>query len=389
VKGVHHRLLGLTCAVLILESFLSSVLTPLVPFYRDELGLNEGQTGILVAAYAAGLLLASLPAGWAASIFNPRRAVITGLVGVSVSGIAFGFADDIAFLDISRLFMGGFGALMWAGSVAWMVSATARERRGQVMGVLLAAAVAGELAGSPIGAWAESVGTDRVFIGVLVVALALAGVAFTVPAVSEVDGQGARQALAAVRTFGTSSWVLALLAVISPSIALGMVLLVGPLRLESLGMTAWFVAGTFVTMSVVEMIIGPIAGRVSDHIGRGRPYFVGIAIMAACVILASVIDVTWLLVAVLIAYSIGSALAFTTSMTTVTDLATAAGLNQGYSSALSGMGWAGGLIIGAVLGGMLIGSIGYFWAALLIAVLLLGAGASMRRVGQPAGSPSP
>ena len=264
-----------------------------------------------------------------------------------------------------------------------MVSATARDRRGQVMGVLLAAAVAGELAGSPIGAFAESVGTERVFIGVLVVALALAAVAFTVPAVSEVDGQGARQALAAVRNFGASSWVLALLAVISPSIALGMVLLVGPLRLESLGTTAWFVAGAFLTMSVIEMVVGPVAGRISDRIGRRRPYFLGIAIMATCVILASVIGLTWLLVAVLLTYSIGSALAFTTSMTTVTDLATAAGLNQGYSSALSGMGWAGGLIIGAVLGGALIGAVGYLWAALLIAVLLLGAGASMRRVTLP------
>jgi MFS family permease len=389
VNAVNRRLLLLTCAVLILESFLASVLTPLVPFYRDELGLDEGQTGILVAAYAAGLLLASLPAGWAASIFNPRRAAITGLIGVSVSGIAFGFADEIAFLDISRFLMGGFGALMWAGSVAWMVSATARDRRGQVMGVLLAAAVAGELAGSPIGAVAESVGTDRVFIGVLVVALALAAVAFTVPAVSEVDGQDARQALAAVRRFGAGAWVLALLAVISPSIALGMVLLVGPLRLESLGMTAWFVAGAFLTMSVIEMVVGPVAGRISDRIGRMRPYFVGIAIMAACVVLASVIEVTWLLVAVLLAYSVGSALAFTTSMTTVTDLATAAGLNQGYSSALSGMGWAGGLIIGAVLGGALIGFVGYLWAALLIAVLLLGAGASMRRVTLPAAESSP
>lgn len=388
MKAVNRRLLVLTCAVLILESFLSAVLTPLVPFYRDELGLDEGQAGILIAAYAAGLLLASFPAGWAASIFNPRRAVITGLVGVSVSGIAFGFADDIAFLDVSRFFMGGFGALMWAGSVAWMVSATARDRRGQVMGVLLAAAVAGELAGSPIGALAESVGTDRVFVGVLIVALALAGVALTVPAVSEVDGQGARQALAAVRTFGTSSWLLALLAVISPSIALGMVLLVGPIRLESLGMTAWFVAGTFVTMSIVEMIIGPIAGRISDRIGRARPYFVGIAIMAACVILASVSGVTWMLIAVLLAYSVGSALAFTTSMTTVTDLATAAGLNQGYSSALSGMGWAGGLIIGAVLGGVLIGAVGYLVAALTIAALLMGAGASMSRAHRTTAEPA-
>lgn len=376
---MNRRLLLLTCSVLIMESFLSAVLTPLVPFYRRELGLDEGQTGILVAAYAAGLLLASLPAGWAASVFNPRKAVIAGLIGVSVSGLAFGFADDIAFLDISRFFLGVFGALMWAGSVAWMVSATPRDRRGQVMGTLLAAAVAGELAGSPIGALAESVGTDRVFIGVLVVALGLALVARTIPAVSEVDGQTAGQAITAVRASGASTWLVALLAVISPSIALGLVLLVAPVRLEDLGMTTWVIAGVFVTMSIVEMIAGPIAGRTSDRLGRRRPYLLGILIMGACVILVSLTEITWLLVALLVVYSIGSALAFTTSMTSVTDLATAAGLNQGYSSALSGIGWAGGLIIGAILGGVLIGSLGYLWGSVIIVMLLLAAGVATAR----------
>jgi MFS family permease len=259
------------------------------------------------------------------------------------------------------------------------VSAAPRDRRGQVMGTLLAAAVAGELAGSPIGALAESVGTDRVFIGVLVVALVLALMARTIPAVSEVDGQTARQAITAVRTSGASTWLVALLAVISPSIALGLVLLVAPVRLEDLGMTTWIIAGVFVTMSIVEMIAGPIAGRASDRLGRRRPYMLGILIMGACVILVSLTDITWLLVALLVVYSIGSALAFTTSMTSVTDLATAAGLNQGYSSALSGIGWAGGLIIGAILGGVLIGSLGYLWGSIIIVALLLAAGVATGR----------
>ena len=381
---VNRRLLVLTCAVLILESFLSAVLTPLVPFYRREFGLDEGQAGILVAAYAAGLLLASLPAGWVSSVFNPRNAVIAGLVGVSVSALAFGFADNIAILDASRFLLGAFGALMWAGSVAWMVSATARDQRGQVMGTLLAAAVAGELVSSPIGALAASVGTDRVFIGVLLVALVLAVIARTIPAVSEADGQTAPAAIAAVRASGASTWVLGLLAVVAPSIALGLVLLVAPLRLEGLGLTAWLIAGVFVTMSIVEMIAGPIAGRVSDRIGRFRPYYIGISVMGTCLILISVLSTTLPLVALLVLYSVGSALAFTTSMTTVTDLATGAGLNQGYSSALSGIGWAGGLIIGAVLGGTLIASLGYLWGSAMVVALLLIAGGAMSKLQQSA-----
>jgi MFS family permease len=381
--SVNRRLLVLTCTILILESFLASVLTPLVPYYRRELGLTEGASGILVAAYAAGLLLASLPSGWAASVFNPRKAVITGLLGVSVSSVAFGFADEIAALDISRFFLGAFGALMWAGSVSWMVSATPRQRRGQVMGTLLAAAVAGELAGAPIGALAESVGTDIVFLGVLGVALLLTVIAFKTPSVAEADGQTARTAVTVVRSYGVSSWLLALSSVVAPSIALGLVLLVAPLRLEGIGLTAWVIAGVFVTMSVVEMIAGPIVGRVSDRIGRKSPYFTGILIMSACAMLASILNAEWLLIAVLLIYSIGSAFAFTTSMTLVTDLATASGLNQGYASALSGMGWAGGVIIGAIAGGQLVSALGYLWGSVLVVGLLLIAGAANAKVRVP------
>lgn len=380
---MNRRLLVLTCTILILESFLASVLTPLVPFYRRELGLSEGASGILVAAYAAGLLMASLPSGWAASVFNPRKAVITGLIGVSASSIAFGFADEITALDVSRFFMGAFGALMWAGSVSWMVSATERDRRGQVMGTLLAAAVAGELMGAPIGALAETVGTDRVFLVVVFVAIVLALFALKTPAVSEVDGQTATQAWVVVRRAGASSWLFALSAVVAPSIALGLVLLVAPLRLEGFGLTAWLIAGVFLTMSVVEMVTGPPVGRFSDRIGRHRPYYVGIAIMAVCVIAVSAVGSSWLAMAVLVVYSIGSAFAFTTSMTLVADLATSSGLNQGYSSALSGMGWAGGLIIGAVVGGQLVESFGFVVASIVAVVLLAIAGAAAAKVRTP------
>ena len=118
------RLLVLVCAVLLMESFFSAVLTPLVPAYRNELGLTDGATGILVAAYAAGSLLLALPAGWFASRFNPRKAVIVGLLGVGVSSVLFGFAGQLAVLEVSRFLLGAFGTLLWAGGLSWAISST-------------------------------------------------------------------------------------------------------------------------------------------------------------------------------------------------------------------------------------------------------------------------
>ncbi len=361
----------LVCAVLLMESFFSAVLTPLVPAYRNELGLTDGATGILVAAYAAGSLLLALPAGWFASRFNPRKAVIVGLLGVGVSSVLFGFAGQLTVLEVSRFLLGAFGTLLWAGGLSWAISSTPVAKRGQVMGTLLAAAVAGELVGPPVGALADEVGTEWVFGGTLVLALLLIAVARTVPAAAEADGQTAREAARAVTASGVRAWLLAMIAVIGPSIALGSILLLAPLRFDDLGLSAWLLAGMFLAMSVVEMIVGPIVGRVSDRRGRRKPYLIGLAIMASCLVPVAFATSPWVLAALLAVYSAGSGFAFTTSMTMVTDLATRAGLNQGYSSAASAIGWAGGVIIGAIFGGLLVGAVGYLGGVLAVVAMIV------------------
>lgn len=364
-------MLVLVCSVLLLEAFLGAVLTPLVPSYRSELGLTDAATGILVAAYAAGSLVLAIPAGWFASRFNPRKAVILGLIGVGISSVLFGFAGHLSVLEASRFFLGGFGALLWAGGLSWAISSSPASKRGQVMGTLLAASVAGELIGPPVGAFADEIGTEKVFGSILLLSVLLVVLARSVPPVAEADGQTARQALRAVRDSGISAWPLALLAVLGPSIALGLILLLAPVRFDELGLSAWLLAGMFLAMSVIEMFTGPIGGRISDRIGRTRPYLIGLTIMAACLLVVAFAPTFWLLAVSLLVYSAGSGFAFTTSMTRVTDLATGAGLNQGYSSAASAIGWAGGVIVGAVLGGILVEATGYLGCALLMTALLV------------------
>lgn len=110
------------------------------------------------------------------------------------------------------------------------------------------------------------------------------------------------------------------------------------------------------------MITRQFVGRVSDRVGRTKPYLIGLAIMATCLILVAVAPSFWLLAGVLAIYAAGSGFAFTTSMM-VTDLATGASLNPGYSSASSAIGWAGGVIVGAIAGGALVTALGYLGAS--------------------------
>jgi predicted MFS family arabinose efflux permease len=261
---------------------------------------------------------------------------------------------------------------MWAGGMSWMISATPIATRGQVMGTLIAANVVGELLGSPLGALADDLGTEVMFSAIAVIALVMVALARTVPPVAEADGQRLGAALLAMRTTGWSLWVVSFLAVAGPAIAIGFVMVIVPLRFDALGVSAWWLAGAFVAMSVIEAIGGPLIGRFSDRIGRKMPYLNGMIVVVIPLLLLGVVDQLWFIVALMLLIAVGCAAAFTTSFTLLTDAATISGLNQGYSSGLANVAWSGSIIIGAAGGGVLIASLGYLGGAALLTALCTG-----------------
>ena len=362
-----RRLLVLACSVVFMETTFFAVLTPLLPSYRDELGLSDAAVGVLSGSFAAGAVVLALPAGWIAARYGPRRATIIGLVGVGLFSTIFGWTDSIALLDGARFLQGAFGALMWAGAISWVISAAPRERRGQVMGTVIAAAVVGEMLGSPIGAVAHEVGTGPVFSAVLVLAVAIALFAMTIPSVAEVEGQEVGDAVKAARRARLTRTVLVLA---GPSAAFGMIVVLGPLRLDDLGATPWMIAGAFAGGSLIEAIVGPFVGRFSDRVGRKVPYLAGLVVMSAAIAVVGFFEVLPMLLFGVVLVAFGAGLAFTPASTLITDRATAAGLNQGYAAGSANVAWGGGQMVGAVGAGYLAGVAGYALPAVVMIVLL-------------------
>ena len=88
-----RRLLILASTMVLFDVTFYSAIAPLLPDYVSELGLSKAEAGILSAAYAAGTLIASLPAGLLATRAGPRRTVLVGLALLGVSSLVFGFAQ--------------------------------------------------------------------------------------------------------------------------------------------------------------------------------------------------------------------------------------------------------------------------------------------------------
>jgi MFS family permease len=350
-----------------METTFFAVLTPLLPSYRDDLGLSDAEVGMLSGSFAAGTLLTALPGGWFAARYGPRRAMIVGVIGVGIFSTAFGFADRIEVLDLTRFLQGAFGALMWAGAISWAIAVAPRARRGQVMGTIIAAAVVGEMLGSPIGALAYAVGTEIVFSSVLILAIGITAVAMTIPPASEVEGQPVDEAVAAARRARLARTALVLA---GPSAAFGMVVVVGPLRLDDLGATPWMIAGAFAGGSLVEALIGPWVGKFSDRVGRRLPYVAGLIVMSVAIAVVGMFSILPMLLIGVLLVAFGAGLAFTPASTLITDAATNAGLNQGYAAGAANVAWGGGQMVGAVGAGYLAGVAGYALpTVVMIAVL--------------------
>ena len=133
-------LLLLVGAVVLVDSLLLAALTPLLPYYAEELELSKTSAGILTGAFAAGALLGSFPGAWVTTRVGARRTLLIGLWLKCSAGLAFAFGPTIAVLDVSRLLLGVAGACTWSGSMGWLISATPPEARGATIGRAMSAA---------------------------------------------------------------------------------------------------------------------------------------------------------------------------------------------------------------------------------------------------------
>jgi MFS family permease len=380
-----RRLLVLASAMIFFDVAFFAAIAPLLPEYVDNLGLSKAQAGILSAAYAAGTLAASLPAGFVASRVGPRRSAICGLLLLGVSSLVFGQVEAIALLDTARFTQGIAGALIWAGAMTWLITTAPEESRGKVIGTALGTAVAGALLGPVLGALAASIGTELVFGSVLVVTLVLAYAASRLPEVSVPERQDLREVLA---TLVSRPIVDAAIFVAVPSVMFGAIEVLVPLRIDSLGGGHGVIAAGFVAGAGLEAVLAPIAGRLSDRVGRRTPYVIGMSICALAMLGVALAQTLGGVLAALIVTSLGAGLCFAPALTLLSDVADSSRLHQGFAAGLSNMAWASGQVAGGVGGGVVASLTGNAAPSIAIAALLLVTVAyAFRSLDSPVGEP--
>lgn len=345
-----RRLTLLVGAIVLVDTMFFAAITPLLPDYADRLDLSKAGAGVLSASYAAGALVGSLPAGWLAARWGVRPTVLLGLAVLGVSSVVFGFAQSVWLLDAARFAQGAGGGGLWAGGLAWLMAAAPRDRRAELMGTALGAAIFGALLGPALGALASVVGTEATFVGVAVVAALLAAATVGTPAPPAGDLHDPRRLGPALRTrlVRAGIWL-----IVVPSLGFGVIGVLGSLRLDDLGAPAVAIGAVFLVAAGFETVVAPLAGRLADR--RGKVWVARIGLSAATVltILVPLVGVAWLLAVLIVVTSPSYGTLWVPGMALISDGAETVGLDQGFAFAIFNMAWAGAQIAGSAGGAAL------------------------------------
>ncbi|MGZ4413072.1 MAG: MFS transporter [Gaiellaceae bacterium] len=348
--GSVRNLTLLVSAVLFTETLLYAALSPLLPALTQRFGLSKSQAGLLVAAYAFGQVAAALPLVFFVSKAGVKASVVGGLVMLSATSLAFGFATGYGELLGTRLLQGVAGALCWSSGLAWLVEALPRARRGELIGIAMGVSASGLVFGPVFGGIAALAGRGVAFAGIAAIAAALGALVGALP--RPVHAPGGLSPGELVTAHGGGQVLLGQGLLLLPGLLIGSLGVLAPLRLYQLGFRTNEIAVTFLLAAATGILIRPLVGRWSDRRGRLAP-------IRLCLVVAVPIGLAmpwahdpWLLAALVVGAFTVYETVWGPTVALLADAYEVYGIAQGAGFALMNISSGAGIVVGAAVGGL-------------------------------------
>jgi MFS transporter, DHA1 family, multidrug resistance protein len=372
---------------------------PVLPRFAAELGADAWLIGLIVGASTLTGVLIKFPAGALSDVLGRRRMLLLGaaffalppflyllvqdaytLLGLRfLHGLATAIFSPVASAAVADLFKAGRGE-----KLGWFASA---NEFGSAFGPLLGGAVLGMLAGPGLYKFY----VVHVIVGILgvltfVMALRLPIGRTSVqdaPAPGSEGGKANRW-----RQFQQGMWevVSNRAIVIASSVEAAMYLGVGalmgflPLYAKNIAQLSDASVGVLIWVPLVMAMVGkPLAGRISDRLGRKRVILAGLML---CIAMLPLIPVTTQIIGLVIEgalFGLGMAIVTPSTTALVTDLCKVD--NYGAALGVFGTIWDIGEASGPILAGALIFAVGslespgaYLLAFSIVAVVMVAVG---------------
>jgi len=114
---------------------VSGMLTPLLPFIRDNFSLSYTKAGVLVSAFTLTYGIAQLPGGWLSDHLGPHRLITIGISGMALCGLIIGLSTNYIMLVVFLILMGIMGGGYHPSASPLISSAVDEKVRGRVLGI--------------------------------------------------------------------------------------------------------------------------------------------------------------------------------------------------------------------------------------------------------------
>jgi len=261
------------------------MIVPLIPVYAKQLGATATELGLLMAGLFAGRLLAQVPAGLAADRLGRRPVLLGALAGYTATCIGYAACSAPHLLIAFRILQGVSAGFFSVAARSLISDVCGPRRRGTGQGIYSSSVNLGFVLGPVVGSF-SAVRFD--ISAPFWVSAVLSAVALTVLAFIPYPSRPSRPPpLAAERRIpenarrdnrilllaGTNLCFMAGLSVIMTLFPVA-----GEAEIEG-GLT--FVGSAFTLAGFSGLLLGPLAGRLSDRRGRPPLMLIGALLAAA------------------------------------------------------------------------------------------------------------
>ncbi|PXY22409.1 Cmx/CmrA family chloramphenicol efflux MFS transporter [Prauserella muralis] len=383
--------LGLSVFALGTSEFM---IAGLLPPLAADLGVSIPDAGLLVSAFAAGMLVGA-PLLAAATLRLPRKLTLLGMLGVFALGHVIGaLAPGYGLLFATRVLCALACAGFWAVAAVTAISLVPADRRGRAMAVVAGGLTAANVLGVPLGtALGQSGGWRAAFWAVAALAtLALAGVLAFVP---RAGGAAQRPDLRAeLRAYRRGALGLALgITALTCATTMATFSYLAPLLTDVTGLASRWVPVVLAVFGLGALIGIAVGGRLADS----RPLAtLAAGLIASLVVLAALALGASSAVLTVPAVFLLGLLGFLTNPSLNTRVFTLAGAAPTLAGATNVTAFNTGIVVAPWLGGLAIDAgLGYpsvAWVSAGFAVAALAAVAAARlleRRAVPEAAPAP
>lgn len=237
----------------------------LLPVIATDLGVSIPSAGLLISAYALGVVLGA-PLMTLATGRVPRRTLLIGLAGIFTIGNALSaLADNYALLMIARIITSlNHGAFFGVGAIVAAGLVPPDRKAGAVAAMFMGLTIA-NVVGVPLATWAgETLGWRASFWGIAMIGvMVMAALALTLP---KAAAPAASDMLAELRVLGRRRVLSALaLTVIGSSAMFTVFTYITPILREQTGASLGFITAMLVLYGLGLTVGNWIGGKFADR----------------------------------------------------------------------------------------------------------------------------